>query len=1046
MSKKKYWKGLEELNETPAYQKGRDNEFAEELPVMDVLNDEFGKKKTRRRDFLKMMGFSLSAATLAASCEMPVRKAIPYVVKPEEIYPGVANFYASTFASGGDYCSVVVKTREGRPIKIEGNDLSPVTQGGTSARAQASVLSLYDISRLRDPHINGEKADWEKVDASILLKLRNADNVRILSSTVLSPSTRQLIRDFQAKYSGTQHVVYEPVSYSGLLDANQAGFGKRAVPSYHFDKAQAIVGIGADFLGTWISPVEYTKGYVQNRKLDPERPAMSKHFQFESVLTTTGSKADQRGMIKPSQYGLAVLNLYNQIAKRVGASAVSAPSFDTSNGLIAKAADELWKNRGQSLVVCGVNDKNIQVVVNGINELLGNYGKTITWDHYSMLRQGSDLHLDEMVDEMASGSVDVLIVLDANPAYDLPDTEKFKQALGKVDTAISLNDRMDETTGLCEFACPTHHYLESWGDAQPKLGHYSLMQPTISPLFNTRQAQGSLLKWMESDKDYYTYLREYWKQNIFPLQSKHATFSNFWNTALHDGVFAASQMPEEAEVTVMLADTVATEASSEMTARTADVSSAASAVSTKQGEGVELVLYESVAIGDGRYANNPWLLEMPDPVSRVTWENYVLVSPQLAKQHGLNQEMELHEKKYFNVVKVEANGHSVELPVVVLPGLEPQTIGIALGFGREAAGHAGNGAGLSAYPFVGTKNGYRQYHLSDVTVSKGSKTMPVAQTQTHHNIKDDLGMKRPIVKETTLEEYKKDRHAGNEDREHVLEHIMTLYPGHDYSQGHHWGMSIDLNSCTGCGACTIACYAENNVPVVGKEEVHRVHEMSWLRIDRYFSGDPENPDVVFQPMLCQHCDNAPCENVCPVAATSHSSEGLNQMAYNRCVGTRYCQNNCPYKVRRFNWFDYGGTDSFTEGTIWANASNPFTGKKYYAEGMQEDLTRMVLNPDVVIRSRGVMEKCSFCVQRIQGAKLNAKNENRAVKDGEVKTACQQACPANAIIFGDQNDKDSELYKLMHEDERTYGIIEEINTQPSVTYLTMVKNKSEENEA
>ena len=565
--------------------------------------------------------------------------------------------------------------------------------------------------------------------------------------------------------------------------------------------------------------------------------------------------------------------------------------------------------------------------------------------------------------------------------------------------------------------------MEAWNDAEPKKGQFSIAQPTIAPLFNTRSAAESLLKWSGNDVSYYDYIRTYWNENIYTAQSTFLSFNVLWDRAVHDGVFDLTSSSEE------------------ITGTTIDISSAGSALlNASKSDGVEVVLYEKVAIRNGKHATNPWLQELPDPVSKITWDNYAAVSKNFAEENNLNQALGRYTESVgtnTDEIVIKVNGLELKLPAIVQPGTPDNTIAIALGYGREAAGKTGAGLGQNAYPLMSLRNnGYSRFATgASVEVVSGSSA-PIAATQHHHSINDGLN-ERPIVKETTLEEYKAKANAGNEDREFVKEHLTSLYSPHEnLKTGHHWEMAIDLNTCIGCSACVIACTAENNVPVVGKDEVRKSREMHWLRIDRYFAGDVTNPSVIFEPMLCQHCDNAPCENVCPVSATNHSSEGLNQMAYNRCFGTRYCANNCPYKVRRFNWFDYMGADSFSKGTIIDNDVDPHE--------MTEDLTRMVLNPDVTIRSRGVMEKCSFCAQKIQAGKLTAKKENRKLTDGDITTACQDACPTNAITFGDGNDETSEVYKL-GQNERGFKVLEEIHVLPSITYLTKVRNKAK-NEA
>lgn len=1060
MATKKYWKGLEELNNNPEFVQKAQNEFAEQIPVEKFLGDEsLESSGTNRRDFLKFLGFSVTAASLAA-CETPVYKSIPYVVKPEEITPGVANWYASSYFDGYDYAAIVVKTREGRPIKIEGNTLSKVTGGGTNARVQAAILSLYDSSRLAGPTVNGTANTWADVDKDITGKLSaiaaKGGAIRILSSTIISPSTKAVIAEFAAKYPNTKHVMMDAISFSGMAKANAQSFGEELIPSYHFDKAKVIVGIGADFLANWLSPIETAKQYGKTRRVSKSNPEMSKHYQFESTLSLTGANADYREPVKVSEHGKVVVNLHNAVAKIVGGSTLPSSTL-ACDATIAKAAKDLADNRGKSLVVSGSNDTNVQLIVNAINNMLGNYNSTIDIETPNYTRQGDDAAFADLVKEMASGKVDALITYNTNPVYTAPASLKFAEAYAKVGLKIALSQHADETASLANYICPDHNFLESWNDFNPKKAHYSLSQPTISPLFKTRQAQESLLTWAGNTTDFHSYVQKIWADRVFPMQGKYMTFGDFWNHSLQDGAIEVGKGAEGMDTTGADSTAVVTSKPAEKADKTeqktfsaTDLSAAASSINGVKGGEFELVLYEKVGLGDGKQANNPWLQELPDPISKLTWDNYVTMSP--ADMEGKYEMMERQDRD-ASLVNVTVNGITVKLPVIPQPGQTRGTIGIALGYGREKAGSLSDKTGVigqNVYPFVQVMNGTMYYAALDAKVESANETIEVAGTQVHHTM-----MGREIVKETTLENYKKDQRSGNYP-EMMATHSGKVNPKDidlwdSFGRpGHQWGMTIDLNSCIGCGNCVVSCTAENNVAVVGKEQVMKTREMHWLRIDRYYSSDMSkdvakeegvgavtmyldmenpsaiNPKVVFQPIMCQHCNHAPCENVCPVLATNHSSEGLNQMTYNRCVGTRYCANNCPFKVRRFNWFNYNGNSQF--------AFNP----------SQDDLGRMVLNPDVVVRSRGVMEKCSMCVQRIQEGKLNAKKEERKLVDSDIKTACQQSCPTNAIYFGDINDENSEISQLRKQEEegRNYFVLEELGIKPGVSYLTKVRNCEE----
>lgn len=1018
-NKKTYWKGLEELTNDPEFVKNADREFPE---MPSSLNSEEGPS---RRDFLKLMGFSLAAASLAA-CEAPVRKAIPYVNKPVDINPSIPNFYASTFSSGGDYASIVVKTREGRPIKIDGNELSPINKGGVNAIVEASVLSLYDKERLSGPHISGEKVEWTVLDSEIKSKLASAGQVKIVSNTVLSPSTQQTLNQLSEKF-GAEIITYDPLSNFGISSAANTTYGVEGLPSYHFDKASVIVSFGADFLGSWISPIEFAKQYSKGRKISKEKPVMSRHFQFESTLSLTGANADYRTPIKPSQSGLAVLALYNSLAKQAGGPTVSGAAVEVE--YLDKAAKELWANRGKSLVVSGSNDPNVQIVINAINDLLQNNGVTVDFSKPSYYRKGDDAKMNQFVADLNAGRIGGVIFYNCNPVYDFAKGAEVAEGLSKVKVSVATNGTMDETASLVQYLAPDHHYLESWNDFNPRYGEYSLSQPVISPLFDTRQAQDSFLVWSDSGVTYYDFLQKNWESSLFGSQSEITGFQEFWDRSLFNGVYS---VPSE----------------SSALSGFADISVAASAVSKAykaSSEGVELSIYTKVGIGNGTFANNPWLQEMSDPISKATWDNYLTVSQKWANENGLKMAEGATRK-----AKITVGGRSLIVPIMVQPGQAYGTIGLALGYGRVKAGKVANGVGVNAYELLDSTKGFVNFDVTEgVSVELLADTYKIAQTQTHQTYMD----REYVIQEATLPEYKENASAGRYhpkvymEGEFVKPSKISLWKGHQYSQ-HHWGLAIDMNSCIGCGACTVACQVENNVSVVGKQEVLNRREMAWLRIDRYYSSPEgassskeletaaENPEVTFQPMMCQHCNNAPCETVCPVAATTHSSEGLNQMTYNRCIGTRYCANNCPYKVRRFNWFKYHDNKDFATVNVAQN----------------DDMGKMVLNPDVTVRARGVIEKCSMCVQRIQSGKLTAKREGRKVQDGEITTACATACPTEAIVFGDMNDTGSKITKMLKiqeettsaikevNEERAYHVIEYLNVSPNVWYFTKIRNK------
>jgi molybdopterin-containing oxidoreductase family iron-sulfur binding subunit len=746
------------------------------------------------------------------------------------------------------------------------------------------------------------------------------------------------------------------------------------------------VSFGADFLGTWIAPTQFTRGYSAARNLSEGRREMLRHVQFESLMSLTGSNADTRITVSPTEESDALLLLAKLIAPKEAAAAFATIDESRLTPRVRQAAEqtavELRKLQGKSLVVSGSNDCDAQCVVNAINQALGNYGKTLDLNSASRQNESDDLQFVELVREMDAGAVGALIVSGANPAYDYCASEQFTNALAKVPLKVSLNPTLDETSRLVDFVCPQHHFLEAWDDAEPVRGVFSLNQPTIAPLFETRAYQESFLVWSGDGRPYYDVLRQSWRENLFPQQKARATFDEFWDHSLQDGfvVLEVQSPPQPSFTGDRLNESVAR----------LQASSAANA-----GK-LTAVLYEKIGLRDGTHANNPWMQELPDPISKVTWDNYACVSPKLAETAGLEE---------GTIVRVSDGTNVIELPTHIQTGQHDDCVGIALGYGRLSAGKAGTGVGANAYPLVRFDNGTFQYQATGITLEKTAAKVQLASTQLHQTLGG-----RPLIREFTLDDYLKEHGKESGEQEHESRSIWK-----DYQYGEHkWAMAIDLNACIGCSACILSCQAENNVPVVGKDEVRRQREMHWIRLDRYTLGPEEDTRVLYQPVMCNQCDNASCESVCPVLATVHSSEGLNMQVYNRCVGTRYCENNCPYKVRRFNWFENQHTDP---------------------------IANLALNPDVTVRSRGVMEKCTFCVQRIEEAKIRARNEGRNIRDGEIQTACQQSCPARAISFGDLVDGESRVGKLKH-DERDYILLEELNLRPQISYLAKVRNSEE----
>ncbi|MCS7189649.1 MAG: 4Fe-4S dicluster domain-containing protein [Bacteroidia bacterium] len=998
------------------------SENSRDIPVETLFEEGFS---TNRRDFIKWCGITLSAAVLAACEKSPVKYALPYVKKPAEVLPSVPDYYATSYFDGQLFHSLLVKVRDGRPIKVEGNSSYPLTAGGTHARGQASILPLYDHTRLQKPLIKGEPTDWVAISDSLLSELKAQDaqgkRIYLITPPLISPSLRSLIADWLKLFKNASHIIYEAESYDALLTAHERIFGRRVIPTYRFDRSRVIVGFNADFLGTWIDPTAFSYQWSRNRGLYEGRKEMSLHIQFESIPTITGLSADRRVAASPQEIRRAIVSLYNHLAELAASSPLNEERWDTPRGDIAFTAQRLWEARGSSLVVTRSHHPALQAVVAGINLLLNNYGNTLFVNPACYLREGREEDFEKFLSEAQAGQVGAVLFYQVNPAYNYPETKKVEEALKSIPVTVAINTHRHETAHLCQYVLAESHYLESWGDAQPYEGLYTLQQPTIAPIFSTRSFAEMLLGWLGRSESHLEYLSSYWAKEIFPLYKEYLkkqekaetqafwatqeeplpveTPENFWLHALERGVVVmTSTLPNQPKPNWKPEEWV-------------------TQLPPPQEPSLTLYLYEKVSIGDGTHAGNPWLQELPDPISRVAWDNYAVISPVLARAKGI---------KTNDVIRIKAAELSLELPVYVLPGTDPNTIGVAVGYGRVRGGRAAVGIGKNAYPFYRRlSSGHRTCVVPEISIEKTGETYELARIQQWETY-----VGREYVREASLEAYQKDPKAGNMEEPHLISLWWKEHP----MPGHRWGMAIDLTTCIGCGACVIACIAENNIPVVGRDEVRRGRDMHWIRIDRYFTSTashtsrpeefpaapPEDfPRAFFQPILCQHCDHAPCETVCPVLAIAHSSEGINQQVYNRCVGTRYCANNCPYKVRRFNWFDY------TNAERWV--FNPV-----------DELGRMVLNPDVTVRARGVMEKCSFCVQRIQAAKLEAKKARRYLQDGDVKTACQQACPTGAIVFGDLNDPDSLVSKRMAE-PRGYYALPELNVRPSIRYLVKVRN-------
>jgi molybdopterin-containing oxidoreductase family iron-sulfur binding subunit len=975
-----------------------------------------GPSAPSRRDLLRLAGFAFASAAFAG-CQRPAaRHAVTYVTAPDELIPGRSYDYASICGGCTAGCGVLVKNRDGRPIKLEGNPDHPLSRGGLCAVGQASILGLYDQERLRQPLHNSEPAAWSDVDQAIVTKLgeirKNKGAVRFLTGAALGPTTRAALRSFLDTFSNARHIVHDLLSCSAILDAHTQTHGVHALPHYRLDQAEVIVGFDADFLGTWISPVEFTAVYQAGRRLEGAEPRFSYHVHFESLLSLTGAKADQRFCVAPGELAGIINYLAARVAKLAGVALPDAAAQTplANAAFLDHLADLLGQHQGRSLILCGSQDQGLQVLVNYLNHTLGNYGTTLDLARPSYQRADNDRELQVLLQEMRAGKVDALFICNSNPAHDLPGGEAVAEDLKRIPLLVSLAPRLDETARLAQYVCPEHHYLESWNDAEPVKGVLSVAQPAMNPLGQTRSLLESLAAWSGKPRSAYEQIREHWEKEVFPRQTGRLAFAEFWDRTLHDG---------HASITSKIVKLDAY--------KPATVPFVMNIPGRIQ-EDQDLILYAKIGMPDSCHAYNPWLHELPDPISKVTWDNYACLSSAAAARLGVSD---------GDMVRLEATGgestpHTLEVPAFIQPGMHDQAVGVALGYGSVLSKRFANigPSWLEARPTVGPNRmvgtnaapmiawvGYGLlYQRTGIRITKTGVQYPLASTQSYYGIKvpkhlEVPGIERPpVIREITLAAYKQE--LPHTAHAHTDENKEDLWPD-DHPEGSvRWGMTIDLSRCTGCSACVVACQVENNIPVVGKDEIRRQREMHWIRIDRYYTERENGVDVALQPMLCQHCGNAPCEVVCPVLATVHSDDGLNQQVYNRCVGTRYCANNCPYKVRRFNWFDYAHDDQ---------------------------LQNLVLNPDVTVRSRGVMEKCTFCVQRIQEARIAAGGNGQLPADGQIQTACQQSCPAQAIVFGNLNDPDSRVARLAGS-PRNYQVLGELNVKPSVNYLALVRNR------
>jgi len=1052
--------------------------FADKLENLSIP-----EMKLRRRSFMKLSGF---AAVLAAAsgCEKPLEHVLPYVNQPEEITVGIPVHYSSTCNGCGAACGTLIKTREGRPIKLEGNANHKVNQGALCSKGQGSLMGLYDPDRLRRPGRiqNGEfqaTGNWNSFDDEIIASLKSSRKTVVLTNTIHGPARNAVLKEFGNTFPNVEHVMYDGHNEDTRRAARQATHSVDVLPQYHFDKAEVTVLLGSDPVVDGYSPIANARGIGEQRKVkgDAHHFTMGKLYAFEPTPSMTGMSADVRQPVRSSELlslAQAILSeLLNQgLGSGIRVSGLPSASnvesqLGLDSGLIAEVADNLAQHQGKSLVFTGGHTSDaehklsLHAVVNTINEVLGNEGETITDDQASNQSLGSDEALSSLIEDMKAGRVDVLLLKDANPVYHSAQSADFVSALKNVKTKVSFSTHLDETAKNFDIALPGVHFLENWGDAEPLEGYLSLQQPTIQKLWDNREFEQSLITMAnkagnatlsvevppalgseepatQRTMHWREFVQKTWETQVYAAGGYAGKFIDFWYAALRSGVLDAPYRIQRRAKNFRVASQLLTQSHSATT-------------------DMELVLYSSINLGDGSHANNPFLLELPDPVSRVCWDNYFSIAPETAKAQGL---------KDGDIVTVNSNGTSVQGPVRRQPGTHPGVLAAAVGWGRTDVGVVGNDVGFNVYPLATNGN----FSGSSATLSKTGEKTELADVQGHNymrkNPEDKDEPKRQIIQATSLSLFNEDARAPQpyyhipywNTEQRTPDAWATRYKhtmnGKEYSLSdekkkkygdpldgpnriewftgehpyvkHKWVMTIDLNACNGCNACVVACSTENNIPVVGKREVLVGREMHWISIHRYYKGKPENPEFVKMPMLCQHCDNAPCETVCPVLATVHSDEGINQQVYNRCVGTRYCANNCPYKVRRFNFYQY--TD--------------FRRGPHEQEKVKDTPLALAFNPDITVRTKGIMEKCTFCSNRIRHAKYEAKQKGRDIPNGELQSACQQTCPTHAITFGDAMNDEHDVNKVRkaNYNKRGYGVLEEFNVQPNVMYLAHIWNR------
>jgi MoCo/4Fe-4S cofactor protein with predicted Tat translocation signal len=968
-----YWRTLDELAQTPEFEEMLHREFPRQA-------SEWVGDGTSRRDFMKIMSASLALAGLSACTKQPLEPIVPYVRQPEQITLGKPLFFASAMPFPTGALPVLVESHEGRPTKAEGNPQHPATLGGSDFYSQSSLLGLYDPDRSQNPSHTGDASTWGVFATDMRSQIKKLkDNggagLRLLTGSVISPTLFSQIKDLQKTYPKMKWYQWEPANRDNALNAAMASFGQPVEPQYNFEKARVVLSLDGEFLTAGTAGFHRNVRQFAARRNPDLKEEMLRFYMVESTPTNTGGKADHRLPLPPSQ----IENFSRALAAQLGVAGVSGQTGGDTQKFLTAVAKDLVANRGASIILAGDNmPPAVHMLAHAMNQVLGNAGQTITYGEPAEINPVPKMdQLKQLISEMKAGQVDTLLVMGVNPMYDAPADLGFFDGFNKVPLRIHHGLYLDETGNFCHWHINAAHYLEQWGDGRSFDGTVSMVQPLIAPLYNGK-SDHEMLAWLAGNPDAsgYDIVRNYWKS-----QHSGADFDGWWRKALHDGFIEGSAPAPKAVI--------------------ARGSALPAALPTDGG--MEIIFRRDFTVYDGRFANNAWLQELPKPMMQITWDNPVLVSANTANQMKLKGE---------DVVEIEYQGRKINGAIWVQPGHPDNSFTVFLGYGRDRAGRVGSGLGFNGYKI---RTSQTPWYGGGAILRKTGETYGLAYTQAYQNMEG-----RALVRAATMEDFIKNPGFAHEMVEAPPEDL-TLYKAYEYKEAK-WGMAIDLNSCIGCKTCVAACMAENNIPVVGKFEVKRGRHMHWLRIDNYHEGDPENPKTYYQPVPCMQCENAPCEVVCPVGATVHSTEGLNDMVYNRCVGTRYCSNNCPYKVRRFNFVLY--TD-----ITWNTPT-----------------LKMLQNPDVTVRSRGVMEKCTYCVQRITHGRINAEEDgNRKIRDGEVLTACQQACPANAIVFGDMNDPNSRVAKLKAT-QRNYGLLEDLNTRPRTTYLAAVRNPNPELES